>query len=139
MILVGQILIGFSAGKIAVGVLAVSLAILLFVIAYRKLLAYLGKGNPPKEKYCVLYGLENSVVAGEVEFYFTTEEKKIVALEILNQNMDFVHLIVEKEFGVGGNIVRFDSTVLPNGNYFYQLRTENQKTMKKLRIENAMN
>lgn len=133
-----MILLGFSAGKIIIGVLAVSLALLLFVIAYRKLLAYLGKGNPPKEKYCVLYGLENPVVAGEVEFYFTTEEKKVVALEILNQNMDFVHLIVEKEFGVGGNIVRFDSSTLANGNYFYQLRTENQKTMKKLRIANQV-
>lgn len=130
-----MILLGFSIGKLMVGVLTVSLSLLVLIIAYRKLLAYLGKGNPPKEKYCVLFGLENPVVTGEVEFYFTSEEAKKVALEILDENMQFLHLIVEKEFELGGNIIRFDSTQLKNGNYFYQLRTDNQKTMKKIRVQ----
>jgi hypothetical protein len=134
-----MILLGFSIGKLMVGVLTVSLSLLVLIIAYRKLLAYLGKGNPPKEKYCVLFGLENPVVTGEVEFYFTSEEAKKVALEILDENMQFFHLIVEKEFDSGGNIVRFDSTQLKNGNYYYQLRTDNQKTMKKIRIQHPEN
>jgi hypothetical protein len=49
------------------------------------------------------------------------------------------HVLDVKAFDckIGGNIVRFESSALPNGNYFYGLETENQKIMKKMRIENA--
>jgi hypothetical protein len=134
-----MILLGFSLEKLVIGVLLVSISLLILIIIYRKLLAHLGKGNLVKENYCVLYGLENPIVTGEVEFYFTSEEAKKVALEILDEDMKFFHLIVEKEFEKGGNIIRFDSSQLKNGNYYYQLRTDNQKTMKKIRVQHPEN
>ena len=67
-----MILIGFSIEKVLLGVLFVSLALLVLIIAYRKLLAYLGKGSPAPKDYCVLYSIEQDPVVGEVEIYFTT-------------------------------------------------------------------
>lgn len=126
----------FTIGKITIGILSVSLAVLVLIIAYRKLLAYLGKGALPKEDYCVLYSLEENPSKGEIEFYFTAEKAKEVALQILDTEYQFIKEISRKECTVGGNILRFDSQELPNGNYFYALVTENQKTMKKMAIVN---
>ncbi|MGV3632491.1 MAG: hypothetical protein ACO1O6_14885 [Bacteroidota bacterium] len=131
-----MILVGYSITKIAVGVLCVSLAILILVIAYRKLLAYLGRGEMPSEKYCVLYSLEVSPAKGELELYFTSEEPKEVTFELLNGDLSLNREIISGEYKPGGHIVRFDSTTVGNGTYFYQLRTDNQKTMKKVVISN---
>jgi hypothetical protein len=114
----------------------VSLALILIYIAYKKLLAYLGKGTPSPNDYCVLYSLEIEPAKGELEFYFTSAVPRSVKIEILNDDLSLNTLIIEKEFSDGGHIIRFDSNTLPNGNYFYCLRTDNQKTMKKMRVQN---
>lgn len=126
----------FTIGKITIGILSVSLAVLILIIAYRKLLAYLGKGSLPKEDYCVLYSLEENPSAGEVEFYFTADKVTEVTIQLLDSEYQFVKEVSSKECTVGGNIIRFDSKELENGNYFYALITENQKTMKKMAIVN---
>lgn len=96
----------------------------------------MGKGAPILTDYCVLYNLEMDPVVGEMEIYFTTKFPKIVSIEILNSDLSVNMLVEEKEFKEGGHIIRFDSTKLPNDNYFYCLRTENQKTMKKILVQN---
>jgi hypothetical protein len=131
-----MILSGLNFGKIGVGILLISLALIIFIIAYKKLLAYLSKGEIPDEKYCVLNSLEVNPASGEIEFYFTNEEEKFVYLEILNPDFSLNQELTAKEFKVGGHIIRFDSTSIPNGNYYYQLRTDNQKTMKKFDVLN---
>jgi hypothetical protein len=131
-----MILMGFTIGRVLMGALSVSLAVLLLTIAYRKLLKYLGKGTPVKEDYCVLYGLETHPAVGEIEFYFTTNSKRDITLELLNDNLSFHSIVSEKNVTEGGHIIRFDTKTLPNGTYFYQLRTENQKTMKRFSVHN---
>ena len=117
----------------------VTLAVLILFIAYRKLLAYLGKGAPPKEDYCVLYSLEENPAKGEVEIYFTSEKKRKVTIFLMNQDLEEIQELSNKECYVGGNIIRFDSSAISNGIYFFGLRTENQKTMKKMEISNPWN
>ncbi|MEY3084781.1 MAG: hypothetical protein RL037_961 [Bacteroidota bacterium] len=131
-----MILMGYSIGKVLVGILCVTLALLVLFIAYKKLLAYLGKGVPVKRDYCVLYSLEVQPSKGEVEIYFTTEFPKEVTIELLNSDMSLNRVIRTGEFEEGGHITRFDSTLIPNGQYYFCLRTENQKTMKKMEIAN---
>ena len=126
----------YSISSIVIGVLCITLSILVIAISYRKLLTYLGKGEPNKADFAVLYSLENQPVHGEVEFFYELKTAKNVRLELLDEQMMFTHLIDERLGMVGGNIVRFDSTTVDSGNYFYQMVTENQKTSKKLRIEN---
>ncbi len=127
-------LLNFS--NVIIAILCVSLAVLVLIIAYRKLLQYMGKGTPPKEDYCVLYSLEENPSKAEMEFYFTAEKQKEVAIQILDENYNLTKEIYRQECQIGGNIIRFDSTTLPNGNYFFSLVTENQKTMKKMAIAN---
>lgn len=127
----------FTTGKLVIGALCVSLAILLLVIGYRKLLAYLGKNNGPvKEDFCVLYSLEENPIKGEISFYFTAHEAKEVSIQILNEEYELVEEVSKTECTEGGNIIRFDSAKLANGNYYYGLITNNQKTIKKMRISN---
>ena len=133
-----MILAGFGIdGTTIVYILCITLGILVIAIAYRQLLRYLGKGTPPKEDYCVLYSLEKNPAEGELEFYFTSEEPKTVTLNILDADMNFLTEIETIECHKGGHIVRYDSTKIENGNYYYCLQTSNQKTMKKMRVQNS--
>lgn len=132
-----MILMGFSISKVVIGILFVSLLLLLAYILYKKVLAFVGKGVPLHTDYCVLYSLEQDPVVGEMEIYFTTKEPKKVAIEILNEDMNLCEIVVEKDFKEGGHIIRYDSTKLQNGTYFYGLRTENQKTVKKISVKNV--
>jgi len=132
-----MILAGYDYTQIAIGILCVSLALLVLVIAYRKLLQYLGKGAINKQDFCVLHPLEDTPSFKEVTFYFTCDEKKAYALWILDEEMNEKLLVKEGEASTGGNIVRFDTHTLSNGNYFYCLKTENQKTMKKMVVLNS--
>lgn len=131
-----MILAGITAGKLIIGILSVSLAVLILVIAYKKLLAHLGKGSLPKEDYCVLYSLEENPSKGTIDFYFTAEKIKEVTIHILDENYNLVREIWKNEAQIGGNIVKFDTHTLSNGNYYYALVSDNQKTMKKMAIAN---
>ena len=114
-----------------------SLIALVVVTIYKQLLRSLSKGSIDKADYCELYSLEIEPASGELPFYFTSEKAKEVALLLLDHKMDLIQEIVKKECKVGGNIVRFDSTKIPNGDYFYCLKTENQKVVKKMRVLNV--
>ena len=86
--------------------------------------------------FAVLYSLENQPASGVVEFYYELKKNKEVRLELLDIDMNFLQEIDKRTGTIGGNIVRFDTNQIDNGNYFYQLTTDNQKTAKKIRIEN---
>jgi hypothetical protein len=130
------VLMGFSIWRVLIGVLSVSLLLLFAIIAYKKLLSYFKRGTLEPQDYCILNELETHPATGEVEFYFTSTIKRKAALEILNDDMSFHSLIIEKEVEPGGTIVRFNTEILPNGPYFYQLKTDNQKTMKRFSVFN---
>lgn len=132
-----MILMTYSYGKLGVAILFVTLSLLLIYIAYRKLLVHMGKGEPVKEDYCVLYSQEDHEVSGEIEVYFTTETPKEVTIELLDADLKLIQTIRSEQFSSGGHIVRFDSAHLSDGIYFYSLRTDNQKTMKKMRVRKA--
>ena len=72
----------------------------------------------------------------ETKPYFTNEEMKQVSFELLSENEAFIELIKEGQFKPGGHIIRFDSTKIKNGVYFYQLRTDNQIIKKKMVVDN---
>ncbi len=133
-----MILSGFAFnGTTVIYILCITLIMLILYIGYRQLLRYFAKGMPSKENYAVLYNLEISPAAGELEFYFTSETERLVTLNVLNENMEHVLEISSQMCHKGGNIIRYDSAQLKNGNYFYCLQTDNQKTMKKMRVANA--
>lgn len=131
-----MILIGLKFSEVLIGILLSSITIIILYILYRKLLAYLNKDAITKENYCVLYGLESQPSSGEIEFYFTNQQPKRVTFEILDASMQPIRKIAENDYKPDGHIIRFDSTQLENGTYYYQLKTDNQKTMKRFEIRN---
>jgi hypothetical protein len=126
----------YSLPNILLGVLSVSLSLLVIVISYKKLLAYMGKGTPNKADYVFLYTLENQPSFGVVEFFYELKASKNVRLELLNKELELIEVIDQRDAESGGTIVRFDTSTHSNGDYYYQIVTDNQKTMKKMRIEN---
>ena len=131
-----MILMTYSISKVVIGILLTSITLLILVIAYKKLLARLGKGNPIKEDYCVLYNLEESPSQNEVAIYFTCNSERSILLELLSNELTTIQIIAEKIVQEGGHIIRFDTKSIPNGTYFYCLKTDNQKTMKKMIVAN---
>ena len=121
---------------VVIGILYVTLAGTVIFLLYRRLLRKLNKGAVVQTDFCVLYALEQDPAKGELEFYFTTEISRDINLSILDSDMKSIVTVIEKKVTKGGNIVRFDSTTLSNGEYYYCLKTENQKTMKKMRVLN---
>ena len=117
-------------------ILFYSFIILFIIILYRLLIKRLSRGRYVQEHFCVLYPLDINPSSGEIPFYFTTELVKTIRLTIENDT-ETIKELANQEFGIGGHIIRFDSTTLPNGLYFYCLKTDIQETKKKFRITNV--
>jgi hypothetical protein len=108
--------------------LKITLAILGVIILYRLLLRYLSRKHVKKELYCTLFEVEDQPVSGEIPFYFTTQQARNVEL--------FIETVTQETYEIGGHLLRFDSTSLENGTYFYVLMTENQEIRKKVIVQN---
>ena len=132
-----MVLIGYAWSDIIVGILWVSLAVLILVIAYKLLLRFLNRGAVNRADFCELYSLEIEPASGILPFYFTSDKVKNYRLLILDNDMKEILEIENKECKIGGNIIRFDSNQLKNGSYFYCLKTENQKVLKKMQVKNG--
>ncbi len=117
-------------------ILFYSFIILFIIILYRLLIKRLSRGRYVQEHFCVLYPLDINPSSGEIPFYFTTELVKTIRLTI-ETDTETIKELANQEFGIGGHIIRFDSTTLPNGLYFYCLKTDIQETKKKFRITNV--
>jgi hypothetical protein len=96
----------------------------------------MNKGVPNKALYCELNALEQDPAKGILEFYFTSLESKKVSVEILDESYQSIEILADRDFEAGQHIVRYDSTKVSNGVYYYQLKTDNQQTMKMMRILN---
>lgn len=138
MFIISIILAKTNFTQIALGTLYVSIIVIILYFVYQKLLSRINRKEPNKALYCDLIYLENDVAKGIVEFYFTNLEVKNIRFEILNQQYESISILAEDDFEIGQHIVRFDSTSVPNGNYFYQLKTDNQQTMRKMYVNNQV-
>lgn len=115
--------------------LFVSFLILLAVIGYRALLRRFQRGQVKHKDYCELYNLDQEPAKGELSFYFVCPELTNVQLAIW-QNNQLVHEITNATYEKGGHILRFDSTKLANGVYYYGIITADQQTKKRMTIAN---
>lgn len=114
--------------------IGLSFSLILYLL-YKTFIKRMSKGTIDQTKYARLFELEYATSTGIVEFYFTIEEPKKVKFSILTQGLEEMEVLKDESVKSGGHIVRFDSMKLQNGTYFYCLETENQKTMKRLRIQ----
>lgn len=131
-----MILVGYTFGDVLIGMLWTSLILLVFVIGYKKMLRLMRGDAVDHAQFMKLEELEFAEVSGEVPFYFTSPMEKEYSILILDSNMKEIEEVVRQKSKVGGNIIRFDLGHLSNGEYFYCLKTDNQKIMKKMFVKN---
>jgi len=114
----------------------ISLIVVVFILLYSLLLKRLKRGEISQDSYIVLYPLDAELAVGTVQFFFENKEAKEVAFKVYSANGDYEELISNKSYKAGGHILKFDTTKVPNGKYYYELKTENQKTSKLMEIKN---
>jgi hypothetical protein len=115
--------------------LFVSLLILLGVIAYRSLLKKFQRGQVVHKEFCELYNLDQEPAQGELAFYFVCPEACEVRFAIWQLNQ-IVWEVAQGTYEKGGHILRFDSTKLDNGVYYYGIMTSDQETKKRMTVAN---
>ena len=121
---------------IFIGILYVSITLFIIYFIYSKILTFFSKNSINQDDYCKLDSLELDPAKGQLSFYFISNVKRSYRFVILDFNMCEILEVISGECSLGGNIIKFDSSNLPNGNYFYSLQTENQKITRKIAIEN---
>jgi len=115
--------------------LFVSFLILLAVIAYRALLRRFQRGQVQHQDFCELYTLDQEPASGELAFYFVCPAPIEVRFGIWQNNQLLVEL-ANQEFEKGGHILRYESSQLPNGVYYYGIITSEQETKKRMTVSN---
>ena len=115
--------------------LFVTFLILLGIIGYRALLRKFQRGQVVHKEFCELYNLDQEPAQGELAFYFVCPQECEVKFAIWQFNK-IVCEVAQASFEKGGHILRFDSTRLPNGVYYYGIVTADQETKKRMTIAN---
>jgi hypothetical protein len=115
--------------------LIITLLILLAIIAYRYLLKYLSRGRVNPAQYCELYSLDQDPAFGEVSFYFVCPERTEVSFKIWDVDQ-VVRELANKAYEQGGHLLRFQTSELPNGTYYFGIETGKQKSQKRFTIQN---
>ena len=115
--------------------LFVTLFILLGIIGYRAMLRKFQRGQVVHKEFCELYNLDQEPAQGELAFYFVCPQACEVKLAIWQFNK-VVCEVAQASFEKGGHILRFDSTKLANGVYYYGIVTPDQETKKRMTIAN---
>ncbi|MEN9700075.1 MAG: hypothetical protein RLZZ301_1273 [Bacteroidota bacterium] len=119
----------------AVQFLFVTFLILIAIIGYRALLRRFQKGQVNHQQFCELYPIDELVAIGEITFYFVCPAATEVLFGIW-QNQQLVLELKKEQFEAGGHLIRFESTALPNGVYYYGIQTSHQHTTKRMEIAN---
>ncbi|RYM33535.1 hypothetical protein ERX46_11390 [Brumimicrobium glaciale] len=114
----------------------ITLFISLFLIAYRILVRRMKSGQIEKKLYLTLHPIEKDPALGVVPIFMEMNTPMNVEVSVFSTD-DSIHKVIEhKTYKKGGNIIQFDTRNFENGFYFYQAKTENQKTRKLIEIRN---
>lgn len=112
------------------------LGLLIFAILYRLLLRKLKQGRLEKELYFILYPIDKEPAHGEIQIYMEVHNPMEIEVSLLNEKGEEIQVIEKISCKKGGNIVAFDTLLVENGIYYYQAKSENQKTKKRIEIKN---
>lgn len=122
--------------EVAVPVLLISITILLLVILFRRIRQRWSRGEPQTAHFALLYSIEKQPISGEIEIYYELQIPKEIEIWLLDAQMGDKVKIDSRLAKVGGNKIRFNTQTVDNGRYFYELRSDNQRTSKAIYIEN---
>lgn len=110
--------------------------ILIFLIGYRIVVRRMKRGQIEKELYLILHPIEKDPAVGVVPIFMEMNTPMDVEISIFSTD-DTIHKVIEeKTYKKGGNIIQLDTREFENGFYFYQAKSDNQKTRKRIEIRN---
>jgi len=115
--------------------LVATLLILLVIIAYRFLLRYLSRGRVNQALFCELYTLDHEPASGEVSFYFVCPETTFVTFAIWKGDA-IIKQLTSQEYEIGGHLLKFQTSEIENGVYYFGIETTKQKTQKRFTVQN---
>jgi hypothetical protein len=115
--------------------LVATLLILLVIIAYRFLLRYLSRGRVNQALFCELYTLDHEPASGEVSFYFVCPETTFVTFAIWKGDA-IIKQLTSQEYEIGGHLLKFQTSEIENGVYYFGIETTKQKTQKRFSVQN---
>ena len=122
--------------KYGVKILSVTLIFLIIGILYRRALKKWNRNKANAIDFVTLYALENPISSGTVEFLYEQNGSKIIQFNIEDKEGKVLKILFDGESKPGMHILKFDTKQLPDGNYFFVLKTEIQSTAKLMRIKN---
>lgn len=123
-------LLAINISQTALTGLWITLGVVLLFIGYKFLLLRLKRDIPDYSSFVKLHPLEMNPASGELEFYFTMENSQNVQFKVKSEDNSFDTTLLNKNLSSGPHIVRFDSTTVPNGRYSFEVKTDQQQTMK---------
>lgn len=129
-------LLVIDLARVIVNIGWISLLIVVFILVYRLLLKRMKKTVIDASDFVELSTLEGDDQKGEIQFFFKTPIDQLVTFRIYGKTSDFEKQLLDKPLKKGGHIVKFDTTKVPNGIYFYELQVENQKLSKRFEVKN---
>ena len=115
--------------------LVATLLILLVIIAYRFLLRYLSRGRVNQALFCELYTLDHEPASCEVSFYFVCQETTFVTFAIWKGDA-IIKQLTSQEYEIGGHLLKFQTSEIENGVYYFGIETTKQKTQKRFTVQN---
>ena len=114
----------------------ITLFILIFLIGYRTIVRRMKRGQIEKELYLILHPIEKDPAVGIVPIFMEMNTPMDVEISIFSMDNTVQQVIEHKTYKKGGNIIQLDTRNFDNGFYFYQAKSENQKTKKRIEIRN---
>jgi hypothetical protein len=115
----------------------ISLVILVIIIVYRLVLRRMKRSMIDNTQFLVMHSVEKSPAYGAIQFYFQAEQAGHAVFRLYDKAETMEIILLDGAYKKGNTIIDFDTTQLPNGLYFYELRTENQKTSKLMEVKNS--
>jgi hypothetical protein len=122
--------------KYGVKILSVSLIFLIIGILYRRALKKWNRNKANAIDFVTLYALENPISKATVEFLFEQKAVKNILFTIEDKDGNVLKTLYDGESKTGMHILKFNTLELPDGNYFFVLKTPIQSTAKLMRIRN---
>lgn len=122
--------------RMIINITWVTLTVIMAIILYRLLLRKLKKSVMDNTNFVVLHRCEKEPAFGDIQLYFTAQNPGKAVFQLYEKNGDKTWTLFEGDFKSGNTIINFDTRTVDDGWYYYEVKTENQKTFKLLEIKN---
>lgn len=115
--------------------LALTVGAFLIFYGYRYIIRSLA-GNTGTRAYIKVKQSPENAMSGEACLIFTLPEEQELRVLLMDASEKQIRVLFEGRHAQGDLMLRWNSTELPDGEYFFYLQAPNQQIQRKFRIRN---